>query len=251
MPNVPDYWFPEPIVLATSPGMHRLAWDMRYPSPKVLPYGYFGGLLDYTEYTLTWHAIIGATPRVQPVGPIAIPGKYQVKLSVNGQTYTRELTVTNDPRSPVTQADLEAQFDTEQQVMSGLDASYDAYNTVRQMRQALDGDTAKMTQDASLSSAAKALDKKAGTLMDGTASFGVANRELARRLQDLDFGDMRPTASDLAVINENCHQLQEASAQLDEIRQKDMPALNQLLAADHLSTVAAPADPPGAACGQK
>jgi len=86
MANVPDYWFAPPTVLSTSAGMHRLAWDLRYPSPKALAYGYFGGLLDYAEYTLPWHAIVGATPRVQPVGPLALPRTYQIKLNVNGHT---------------------------------------------------------------------------------------------------------------------------------------------------------------------
>jgi len=251
MPNVPDYWFAAPTVLSTSAGMHRLAWDLRYPAPKALSYGYFGGLLDYTEYTLTWHAIVGATPRVQPVGPIAIPGRYQIKLSVNGHTYIRELTVKNDPRSPASQADLEAQFLVEQQIVNGLSASYDAYEAIRQMRQALAGDQAKTPQDTGLIAAAKALDKKAATLMDGAGNggFGIANRDLARRLQDLDFGDMRPTASDMAAIDEGCRHLQEGLAQLDQMRQQDVPALNQMLAAAHLPALTPPADPPVPACG--
>lgn len=252
MPNVPDYWFAPPTALPTGAGMHRIAWDLRYPSPKALTYGYFGGLLDYTEYTLTWHAIVGATPREQPVGPIAIPGTYQIRLSVNGHTYTRELTVKNDPRSPVSQADLEAQFQAEQQIVNGLSSSYDGYGAIQHMRRTLADDEAKTPQDTSLVSAAKALDKKAATLMDGAGhgGFGIANRDLARRLQDLDFGDMRPTPSDMAAINQGCRQIQEAAAQLDQIRQQDVPALNQMLLAAHLPALTPLADPPAQACGQ-
>ena len=59
-----------------------MLWDLRYPDPQTLPYGYYGNLLTYTEYTLTWHAVKGHTPRVQPPGPIAIPGTYHVELKV-------------------------------------------------------------------------------------------------------------------------------------------------------------------------
>jgi photosystem II stability/assembly factor-like uncharacterized protein len=250
MANVPDYWFAPPTVLSTSAGMHRLAWDLRYPSPKALTYGYFGGMLNYTEYTLTWHAIIGATPRVQPVGLLAIPGTYQIKLSVNGHTYTRELTVQNDPRSPVSQADLEAQFAAEQKIVSGLNASFEAYGALQQTRQTLTGDQVKAPQDASLIAAAKDFDKKVAALMDGNAGFGIANRDLARRLQDLDFGDLRPTASDLAAIDHGCHQIQESAVQLDHLRQQDLPALNKMLSAAHLPEVTLPEDPPVAGCGR-
>jgi hypothetical protein len=188
---------------------------------------------------------------VQPVGPIAIPGRYQIKLSVNGHTYTRELTVKNDPRSPVSQADLEAQFLAEQQIVNGLSTSYDAYGALQQMRKTLADDEGKTPQDASLIAAAKALDKKFVALMDGAGNggFGIANRDLARRLQDLDFGDMRPTASDMAAINQACRQIQEGLAQLDQMRQQDLPALNQMLLAEHLPALTPPVGLPVPAFG--
>ncbi len=249
MPNVPDYWFAPPTMLSTSAGMHRIAWDLRHPSPKSINYGYFGGVLDYTEYTLTWHAIIGATPRVQPVGPLAIPGTYQVRLSVNGQTYTRGLTVKNDPRSPVTEADLDAQFAAEQQVMNGLSVSFDSYGALKTMRDALAADQSKVAQDAKLGAAAKDFDTKAERLMSGSAGFGIANRDLARRLQDLDFGDMRPTASDMEAIDQSCHQIELGTSMFAQLRQQDLPALNELLVAARLPELTAPADPPASGCG--
>ena len=249
MPNVPDYWFAPPVMLSRSAGMHRIAWDLRYPSPTVLNYGYFGGLLDYTEYTLTWHAIIGATPRDQPVGPLAIPGTYQLKLIVNGQTYTRELAVKNDPRSPASQADLEAQVAAEQQVMNGLYASLEGYADLRAMRDALAADETKGAQDPKLVAAAKDVDTKAERLMSGSAGFGIANRDLARRLEDLDFGDMRPTASDLAAVDLSCRRIEESEKSFDQLRQQDLPALNQMLRAANLPELTASADPPTSGCG--
>ena len=59
MANVPEYWLMPPPVMPTSAGMHRMTWDLRYPDPPTLNYGYNGTLLDYREYTLNWHATPG------------------------------------------------------------------------------------------------------------------------------------------------------------------------------------------------
>ena len=65
--------------------MNRFAWDLRYPAPLTLPYGYYGNLLEYMEYTLADHAIAGLTPREQPRGPLVVPGKYTVELASTRQ----------------------------------------------------------------------------------------------------------------------------------------------------------------------
>ncbi len=57
--NVPEYWFAPPTALTKAAGVNRFAWDLRYPVPATLPYGYYGNLLDYTEYTLADHAVPG------------------------------------------------------------------------------------------------------------------------------------------------------------------------------------------------
>ena len=77
---------------------NRFVWDLRYPAPQALPYGYWGTMLDYTEYTLTDHAIPTDTPLRQPMGPLVAPGKYTVELQAGGQTLRQSLTVELDPR---------------------------------------------------------------------------------------------------------------------------------------------------------
>src|SRR6185437_6583586 len=126
-PNVPEYWFGKPVVLPTGAGMHRIAWDLRYDIPDALSYGYYGDILDYTEYTLNWHSIEGRTPRRQPVGPMVAPGTYQVRLTVDGHTYTRNLTLTEDPRIKVSQDALVTQMNLERRITAGMTVSYTAF----------------------------------------------------------------------------------------------------------------------------
>src|SRR5207247_2995104 len=128
MANVPDYWLAPPIVLPKTAGMHRVAWDLRYPDPPALNYGYSGTLLDYREYTLNWHALPGQTPRSTLVGPMVLPGAYTAKLTVDGRSFTQPVTVVADPRVNVPPAALAAQFRLQQRMVAGITATYHAFN---------------------------------------------------------------------------------------------------------------------------
>ncbi|HUA61676.1 MAG TPA: sialidase family protein, partial [Verrucomicrobiae bacterium] len=80
-----------PVRLDKSAGMHRFYWDLRYPGP--------------------WQS---ANRPEGPNGPMAVPGKYAVKLTVGSWTATEPLTVIEDPRvtkAGVTTADLREQFE--------------------------------------------------------------------------------------------------------------------------------------------
>jgi photosystem II stability/assembly factor-like uncharacterized protein len=76
---------------AAAAGMHRFTWDLRYPGP--------------------WD---NKAPAESPNGPVAVPGKYAVRLKAAGVVATQPLTVVEDPRvtkSEVTTADLREQFE--------------------------------------------------------------------------------------------------------------------------------------------
>ena len=253
MPNVPAYWLKPPTVLATSAGMHRIAWDLRYPTPPSLTYSYFGDLLDYTEFTLTWHAIKGETPPIQPVGPIVVPGTYQVRLSVDGQAYTRELTIKNDPRISVSQADVEEQLRFELQMMAGMKNSYQSFEAIGHFVALLGKDEDQMkgkAEDAKPLADTEDLKKKVAALASGPQqSFGLANRDLARHLEDMEFGDVQPTASDLAAGDADCHEIGDSLAAFEQLREKEMPALNAELVQAHIDPLALPDLPGGPACG--
>ena len=80
-----------PVKLEKTAGMHRFTWDLRYPGP--------------------WQS---ASRPEGPNGPVAVPGKYTVKLTVGSRTLTQQLIVVEDPRitqAGVTEADLQEQFD--------------------------------------------------------------------------------------------------------------------------------------------
>ena len=77
--------------LSVKPGGNRFVWDMRYPGYKTFP-----GMVYY------------GSPNN---GPKAVPGKYRVRLTVNGNTTEQEFEILKDPRVNTTQEELQSQFE--------------------------------------------------------------------------------------------------------------------------------------------
>ncbi|MEP7184518.1 MAG: hypothetical protein ABI767_01665 [Rhodanobacter sp.] len=110
--TVRPMWIRPPRVLPATAGMHRWVWDLHYPSPAALR--------QYPE-----GAIPHDTP-MSPLGPLALPGRYTVTLSVDGHTYTQALTVRMDPRIKTPMAGLTQQFDLAMQLAQDMDQAHTA-----------------------------------------------------------------------------------------------------------------------------
>jgi photosystem II stability/assembly factor-like uncharacterized protein len=214
MPNVPEYWLMSPTVLSTSAGMHRVNWDLRYPDPPTLNYGYSGTLLDYREYTLNWHAVKGKTYRRTLVGPMVVPGNYTVTLSAGGRTYSQPITVVQDPRIDVPQSGLEAQFNLQQRMIAGITTTYEAVNYVDSLNAAIEQARAAGKPSADLDALAKSL----APLTGSSGVFGLAHRDLSRRLNDQLIADMPPTPNIIAGVDGPCKAVDEALTTIRSIQ---------------------------------
>lgn len=96
--NVPWYWLRPQQVLSAEAGAHRFCWDLRYdPLPGVPP-----------SYPI---AAVFAQTTPEPTAPWVMPGRYRVRLTVNGQSQEQPLTVRMDPRVPTPQSELQKQQD--------------------------------------------------------------------------------------------------------------------------------------------
>jgi hypothetical protein len=91
-PPTPEEKKPEKQIKVEA-GLNRFIWDLHYEEASRVPDYY---LYDYKS---------GGD------GPLAIPGKYQVRLTVDGKTQIAPLELQLDPRVKVDQADLQKQFD--------------------------------------------------------------------------------------------------------------------------------------------
>jgi len=95
--QVPAYWIRPQRALSTAAGMHRFMWDLRYPPIE----------RERPSYP------IAAVPRntaPTPTSPVAMPGTYTVRLTVDGKTSTQPLVVEMDPRVKTPREGLAEQF---------------------------------------------------------------------------------------------------------------------------------------------
>jgi photosystem II stability/assembly factor-like uncharacterized protein len=107
-PPFPSYWFRPPEQLSTAAGMHRFVWDLRYATPPLASQGY------------SMSTVFGRSVPREPEGPPAVPGAYQLRLTVDGKTYTQPFNLVMDPRVKSTQQDLQKQFDLESKLAQAL-----------------------------------------------------------------------------------------------------------------------------------
>lgn len=220
-PNVPEYWFAPQAVLPKAKGHNRFVWDLRYPAPRTLHYGYYGSELDYIEYTLADHAIPGETPREQPQGPLVVPGDYTLVLIVNGKEYRQPLTVTLDPRVHVSQPDLQQQLDSEKNISAQMQVTYTGYKYLKALRGSI-GERLQSLKDAQPElQNLEALGKKVEELTEGKPNdlgLGPLNRDLARLAEMIESGDARPAAALQSGVDQSCHQLAKKLAQWQEMQ---------------------------------
>jgi hypothetical protein len=239
-------------VLSRNAGLNRFAWNFRYPAPKVLPFGYFGGLLPYIEYTLADHAIPGRTPREQPEGPLALPGRYTIELSAAGAHATEALVVEPDPRVRASLSDLTAQLDLAKRLTNGLATSFDGYNALADIRTVLREDL-KASGTSEPLSTVQEFEKRLEAVQTGTADapgLGPANREMARLFSMVEGADVRPTEPLQAAAATWCASLQRALDRWRELNGTELAAANAALRQLHRPEIKVPDAPSAPACSR-
>jgi photosystem II stability/assembly factor-like uncharacterized protein len=232
--NIPTYWIRPPQVLSNRAGMHRFVWDLHYPAPDSVQH----------EYPIS--AIYRDTPRY-PLGPSALPGRYTIKLTVSGKTYSQPLTIKMDPRVKISAQGLRAQFELESKIAEAMHRNHAALQQVRGLRQQL----GKLKAHAAgLESAISALEQKAREL-EGTEegstflstpagrSFTRLNIALNTVLSSVDSADAAPTSAQQSMFTQANSALEAQLSAWNELKTKDVPALNQKLRNNRLQ----PLDP--------
>jgi photosystem II stability/assembly factor-like uncharacterized protein len=238
--NVPDYWFAPPEVLTTNAGLNRFAWNLEWPHPKTLTYNFRGRHIDYVEYTLPDHAVPGRTPINQPPGPLVAPGNYEVVLIVDGKKYRQPLVVTGDPRVHVAAGDLETQVEIARMFDDWIDISYQSYNDVGNLRMAVSKASKGLADDSQLGGALMMLRKDLTEIQEGTSTapgFGTVNRDVARFVEMIQLGDIRPPKSIIENATPSCLGLRNALTRWRQINSEKLPRLNDLLKQNKLGAL--------------
>jgi hypothetical protein len=101
-----------------------------------------------------------------------------------------------------------------------------------------------------ISTAGQALDAALAPLAGGPAGFGIAHRDLGRRLNDMLVADMQPTPSVIAGVDGPCASIDAAIAELRQMQGK-ITAMNTMLTGAGLAALPAWTPPAAPACGAK
>jgi photosystem II stability/assembly factor-like uncharacterized protein len=251
-------------------GLNRTQWDMRYEGPKqvelrTLPPDNpriweeprFKG--QSSRPIIHW-GIQGP----QRLGPLAAPGKYSVRLTVDGKATTRPLEVVKDPKIPAPDADLVASTRVQIRVRDDIDAAADMINRVELLRKQLEDLLKAKDGDADVKRSLQELDKKAldvelmlltRTELHSDDKWYVEAYRVYLNLiwlsgvvgtgaGDVAGGaDHRPTDSSLAVLDMIEKDLAAAKVAFANLMDKELPAFNRALGAKGLPMLGASANP--------
>ena len=233
--NVPEWWFEPSLALTTRPGVNRFVWNLQWPHPDALTFGFRGNPLDYVEYTLPDHAVVGNTPVNQPPGPFVMPGTYEVVLTVDGKSSRQPLLVTMDPRVKTSANDLQAQLDLALAINSWMNITFKGYNELTALRVAISEREKTLSdnpQTKEVSDLLKALKADLPAIAEGnstTPGFGAINRDLARYVQMIQSGDNRPAGSAAESADQLCKALADDLQRWRQINESRLSQLNQQL----------------------
>ncbi|MEA2515661.1 MAG: hypothetical protein QOJ59_5150 [Thermomicrobiales bacterium] len=209
-----------------SPGVNRFVWNLRYP----------GARKATGEDLQTWD---------RTDGPLVVPGTYQVRLTVDGETQTREFEVQPDPRIETSAEDLVAQRDMMLQIRDSLSRTNETLN-------AIDGLLAqvavweKRTDDPAICDAAAAITATVRELRPKLIDVNMKqsqlwpsglHEKLNALFDSVDGADYAPPRQAREVFAAYTAQLDEIVARLEEIDRTEVAALNQAIQAAGLPTV--------------
>ena len=240
-PPEPNFWIFSPRPLPTDVGTNRTNWDLRADDPPAFSHSY------------EINANPGLTPP-SPEGPLVPPGTYTLRLTVSGKSYTQQVTVVNDPRSPATVADLRAQAALQSKIVDAMKEAWDGYGLVAAQRALVAADTAA-TLPPAVVTAAKAFDSTlaavAGNPDDGRGFLGFGgprpaptfvgvNGNLVNQLNALENGDMAPTVAMQAAYVSACNDLTSVVTRWTAVAGARLAGFNATLAQNGVKPTPAP-----------
>jgi photosystem II stability/assembly factor-like uncharacterized protein len=191
-PAFPNYWFRPSEPLSAAPGLHRLVWDLRYTTPRVSQPGY------------SMSTVFGRSVPVEPEGPQALPGSYQVRLTVDGKTLLQPLTLVMDPRVKITSQDLEKQFALESKLAQALQKANQATREIHDARTA--GRISEETERKLAGGGRRGGEDENGS---GAPTLARVSGNLAQLISVVDSADAAPTAQAAAAAEQTLAQLEE------------------------------------------
>jgi hypothetical protein len=170
-------------------GINQFEWDLRYPGATEFP-----GMIIWS-----------ARPQM---GPLAVPGKYQVKLTVSGETFTHPFEVKLDPRlKDVSQEDVKEQFRLAMELRDKTSKANESVIQIRNIKETLNKKKEKTANDKKLidqlSKIEEALYQVRNQSNQDPLNFPIKlNNRLAALWRSVETGDARPTDASYQIAKD-------------------------------------------------
>jgi len=219
-----------PARASTDVGLNRFIWDMRYPEAVRFP-----GIILWAGQTQ---------------GPRIVPGTYQVKLTVDGQTMTENFEVKGDPRLTTTAADYAKQLDLSLKIRDKLTETHNAIIQIRDVKKQIDDLTKRVgAQSRPIVDAGNALTRKLTEVEEALyqtknqssqdpLNFPIRlNNKLAALLGVVARSETPPNDQSFEVYNELSGQIDAQLQKLSQIMKTDVPAFNQLVKEQNIPAI--------------
>jgi hypothetical protein len=208
-------------VLATKAGLNRHVWNLEYPGMSR-----FEGLVLWAD---------------MKEGPMAVPGEYEVRMSVGDASQSTTFSVLVDPRATATQADYEAQFAFVSEARDLLSRTHDEIKRIRVLRKEMqsvrdriegaEGSEELIADieaiDATITAVEEALYQTQNESRQDPLNYPIRlNNKLTALMRLVSRDDVGPTTQALEVKAMLSAAIESELASLDEIWEQRVPALN-------------------------
>jgi len=224
---IADRWLPKPEILETTPGMHRFVWNLAWGTPSAKAVD-----PSSEEYR-------------SPRGPRAVPGTYQVRLTVDNKVLTQPLKIVMDPRSPATPRDLEQQLQLGRQIFAETVRGRQALAQIRSVQKQLSDLEQKLDGGhADLRSTVSRLETEIRQILAGSESptnaAGLENASsgLTSALAVVESGDRAVPSQAVALYHESSQALKLRIADWNHFKTTRLPQLNQQLHQGNMAPIA-------------
>jgi photosystem II stability/assembly factor-like uncharacterized protein len=213
-------------------GLNRFVWDTRYPDAVRFP-----GMILWAGETR---------------GPKLSPGSYQVKLTVDGKSYTQTIEIKADPRLTTAPVDYAKQLELALKIRDKLTETHNAIIQIRDVRKQVEDllkrvagqPNFKVVNDAgtalnkNLTAIEEALYQTKNQSSQDPLNFPIRlNNKLAALGGVVASAEAAPTAQSYAVYDEVAGQIDAQLQKLAQLMRTDVPAFNQLVKEQNIPAV--------------
>ncbi|HFA47857.1 MAG TPA: glycosyl hydrolase, partial [Bacteroidetes bacterium] len=210
--------------LKAKKGANTFNWNMRYEKAK-----------DFKGMILWW---------ASTNGPKALPGEYKIQLTVGEDTQEKVFKILKDPRSEVSEKDMQAQFDFLMDIKNKISESHETIGDIKEIRSQIKSFTKRLDKedeklkpvfdkaeaiDSIMTEVEEALYQTKNRARQDPLNFPIRLTNKLGHLTSLTGGDYPPTDQAEKLKNELFAEIDGWLEKYKTVKEKELPAFNKMV----------------------